>query len=245
MFNLKEKLEFMDDGIDFPFYNDIPKLSRGEWFLVFLSIVAAIYIIMISEIPDEYFSLSLFVVTVIPALYICKGKFSLFFRKPKWKGAKMALLCLAAYYIYSYAIIAILELIGHGTVIHADSATFASPDLFFCVTTIIQLLQEEFFKVLILLLIMYLVYRYTGKRNWALGTGLFVALLTFGLVHYYAYEGNILQIVFLQGFGSLCYFYPYLKTKSVVIPYILHLTIDFLPVVLMLIANLLGIPVPA
>lgn len=31
VFNLKEKFEFLEDEIDFPFYNNIPKLSTWEW----------------------------------------------------------------------------------------------------------------------------------------------------------------------------------------------------------------------
>ena len=61
MFNLKEKLEFLEDGIDFPFYNDIPKLSIAEWMLVLISIILVLYINLISEIPQEWFSLSVFI----------------------------------------------------------------------------------------------------------------------------------------------------------------------------------------
>ena len=30
MFKIKEKFEFLEDGLDFPFYNDVPKLSKME-----------------------------------------------------------------------------------------------------------------------------------------------------------------------------------------------------------------------
>ena len=243
MFNLKEKLEFLEDGIDFPFYNDIPKLSIAEWMLVLISIILVLDINLISEIPQEWFSLSVFIVTVIPALYICKGNYGLFFKMPKSKDFKLIVLCLIGYYVYGFIMGRILEFIGTGDVVHAGISSFASPDLFFVANMLLQLLQEEFFKIFMFLFVMYIVYKHTSNRNWALGLGVFFALIIFGLAHYDAYDGNILQIIFIQGFGSIFYFYPYLKTKSVVLPYIIHVIIDFLPVVMYLLMTFFGIPI--
>jgi len=39
MFNLKDKFEFLEDGVDFPFYNDVPKLSAAEWLMLLLSVI--------------------------------------------------------------------------------------------------------------------------------------------------------------------------------------------------------------
>lgn len=39
MFNLKEKFEFLEDGIDFPFYNGIPKLSKIDWFILLAAVI--------------------------------------------------------------------------------------------------------------------------------------------------------------------------------------------------------------
>ena len=45
MFNIKKKFKFLEDGIDFPFYNDIPKLSTIEWAILVIAVV--IFIILI------------------------------------------------------------------------------------------------------------------------------------------------------------------------------------------------------
>lgn len=244
MFDLKGRLEFLEDGIDFPFYSDNPKLSILEWILVLISILLAIYIIMISDMPQEYFSLSLFIVVVIPALYLCKGNYGLFFKMPKLSDLKLVILCLIGYYAYGFIIDRILQLIGSGAVAHAGVSTFSSPDMFFVLNMFMQLLQEEFFKIFVLLIVMYVVYKRTSNRNLALGLGIFLALISFGLLHYYAYEGNVLQIILVQGLGSIFYLYPYLKTKSVVLPYIIHLIIDFIPVLMFSLLTLFGIPIP-
>jgi hypothetical protein len=39
MVSLKEELKFLDDGIDIPFYNDIPKLSTLDWLIVLISVL--------------------------------------------------------------------------------------------------------------------------------------------------------------------------------------------------------------
>ncbi len=42
MFSLKDKFKFLDDGIDFPFYNDVPKLSTADWAIVLISVILVI-----------------------------------------------------------------------------------------------------------------------------------------------------------------------------------------------------------
>lgn len=87
MFNIKEKFEFLEDGVDFPFYNDIPKLSTKEWSI--LAVSAVIFIVLCCiELPKFIHALLYCFVLLIPALYICKGNYSLFFKKPRLKDLK-------------------------------------------------------------------------------------------------------------------------------------------------------------
>lgn len=54
MFNIKEKFKFLEDGIDFPFYNDIPKLSTIEWAILVIAVVIFIILASIKGIPKIY-----------------------------------------------------------------------------------------------------------------------------------------------------------------------------------------------
>ena len=99
---------------------------------------------------------------------------------------------------------------------------------------IIQLFGEEFFKIFMLLLVMYGVYKLTNNSNIAVGLGLIGAMVIFGLCHYYAYDGRILQIILIQGFGSIFEYFAYLKTKNVWVSYLLHLVRDLIPTLLIL-----------
>ena len=56
----------------------------------------------------------------------------------------------------------------------------------------------------------------------------FVTLLVFGLAHYAAY-GSLLQILLIQGLGSIICLFAYLKTKNMLVTYVAHLIIDFIP----------------
>ena len=57
MFDLKEKFEFLEDGIDFPFYNDVPKLSRIEWLMLLVAVILMVAYITIENMPfrEDFF----------------------------------------------------------------------------------------------------------------------------------------------------------------------------------------------
>lgn len=224
MVSLKEKFEFMDDGIDIPFYNGTPKLSTVEWGLVLSSILLTIGYLTVIRIPGEYLPVAIFLTSVIPALYICKGNYNIFFKKPKLSDIKIIILCLIGIYIYTIAIGFILQNLVGNMAAHASTNDPAS--LMTLIIMCIQLMGEEFFKILLLLLIMFVLYKYTNNRSISLFVGLILSMAIFGLVHYNAYSGRIIQILFIQGFGAIFEYYAFLKTKNVWISYIIHVLRD-------------------
>ena len=201
MFNIKEKFKFLEDGIDFPFYNDIPKLSTIEWAILVIAVVIFIILASIKGIPKIYHALLYFVVMTIPAIYICKGN-----------------------YIYSIGMGVILQFSGYPVANNANSAL--NLNLMFFVSLFIQLVGEEFFKIFVLLILMYIVYRFTNNRSLSMYTGIIGTLVAFGLIHSSAYSGRILQILLIQGLGTIFNLYAYMKTKNFVVSYILHILID-------------------
>lgn len=227
MVSLKEKFEFMDDGIDIPFYNGTPKLSTVEWGLVLASILLTIGYLTAIRILGEYLPVAIFLTSVIPALYICKGNYNIFFKKPKLRDIKIIILCLIGIYIYTIAIGFILQNLVGNMAAHASTNDPAS--LMTLIIMCIQLMGEEFFKILLLLLIMFVLYKYTNNRSISLFVGLILSMAIFGLVHYNAYSGRIIQILFIQGFGAIFEYYAFLKTKNVWISYIIHVLRDSIP----------------
>ena len=74
--------------------------------------------------------------------------------------------------------------------------------------------------------------------------GVVGSLFVFGIVHFSAYGGNILQILLIQGLGSIFDLYVYLKTKNVVNSYILHVFIDYIPFTMVMIASAMNYHIP-
>ena len=230
--SLKEKFEFLDDGIDIPFYNDIPKLSTVDWLIVLASILLMIGYITVIPIPPVYLPMAIFLTGTIPALYICKGNYSLFFKKLKINDIPLIILCVIGIYAYTLIMGSIINYFTGSMAAHAEVTEAVT--LMSTVGLIFQLLGEEFFKIFILLLLMHVIYKVTGNRSTSLFIGLIGAMIIFGLVHYQAYEGRILQIILIQGFGSIFEYFAYLKTKNVWVAYLIHIIRDFIPEIMKL-----------
>lgn len=130
---------------------------------------------------------------VVPALYVCKGNYSIFFKIPRLKDIKLIICCVIANYLYTM-IIAIL-LIGLGVDMVSHGSSSSTVTLASYTFQAIQLWGEEFFKIFILLLIMFGVYKYTNNRKLSLISGIFVTLIAFGLLHYNTNSGKIIQIL--------------------------------------------------
>ena len=237
MVNLKEKFEFLEDGIDFPFYNDVPKLSRIEWLMLLVAVILMVAYITIENMPfrEDYFPIILFLLGVVPALYVCKGNYGLFFKLPRLKDIKLIVGCVIGNYVYAFSIVLIFFALGIQTVAHGDSSTQVT--LSRAIYQIIQLWGEEFFKIFILLLVMFGVYKLSNDRKLSLILGIAVTLIVFGLIHSRTYGGKILQVLLIQGLGSIFELYAYLETKNVVVSYIVHVIVDFIPDIVQLLGG--------
>lgn len=238
MVSLKEKFKFLEDGVDFPFYNDIPKLSTVEWLLLLTPVIIMLILLSVPELRTEYKPIIICLIMLIPALYVCKGDYSLFFKKPRKRDIPTIILCVIASYVYTMLIAYILiNIFGIPISGNAVLSEFKSPSIFLIIGSLMQLLGEEFFKIFMLLIIMHVVYKLTNNRGTSIAVGLILTLVIFGFAHYRAYNGKILQILLIQGFGSIFDLYAYMKTKNVVVSYIIHVIIDYIPFILTMLGS--------
>lgn len=161
---------------------------------------------------------------IVPAIYICKGNYGLFFKKVRLRDIKTIILCFIGYLVYGALVGYLLHALGVPVANDASVATtFAWA---YVASLLLQLVGEEFFKVFILLLVMYVVYRFSNNRDLAICIGIVITLFVFGISHMSAY-GNIVQILLIQGVGTIFNLYAYMKTKNVIVSYIIHILIDF------------------
>ena len=99
--------------------------------------------------------------------------------------------------------------------------------------------NEELFKVILLILVMSLVYYFSKNRKLSIVLAVIMTMIVFGAAHEGAY-GTLLQVLLIQGLGSIFDLYAYMKTKNVFVSYIAHLLFDFTPYFLEIIMILGG-----
>ena len=218
--------KFEETTSDIPFYNGEPKLSKLDWMLLVMAeILFLIPIIFPIEMGDEVFSCYLCLVVLLPILYVSKGKWNLFFKKIKRSDIKLIIACTILPFVYSMAVIAVLEYLKISSNNPLANETHAS--LSVVILMAIQLLGEEFFKIILLILIMFLIYRFTENRKLSIVIAAIFTMMAFGSVH--QSYGPLIQVLLVQGLGSIFDLYAYIKTKNVLVSYLAHILFDFIP----------------
>lgn len=235
--SMKDFFKFEDEKTDLPFYDNEPKLSKMEWALLMLAEILFLIPIFFSiEMSDELFSFYLCLIVLLPLIYVSKGKMSLFFKKVRREDIKLILLCTILPFAYSMFMLFVLESlkISAESPIEPVSATLLS-----VICMVVQLMGEELFKIILLIIAMSVIYHFTKNRKLSIIISAILTMAIFGLAHYK--YGPIIQILLIQGLGSVFDLYAYLKTKNVLVSYLAHLLFDFAPFALELIALLMGV----
>jgi membrane protease YdiL (CAAX protease family) len=99
---------------------------------------------------------------------------------------------------------------------------------------LVQLMGEELFKIILLIIAMSIIYHFTKNRKLSIIISSIITMTIFGIAHYQ--YGPLIQILLIQGLGSIFDLYAYLKTKNVLVSYLAHLLYDFIPFIMELIA---------
>lgn len=238
--NMSDFFKFENEKIDFPFYKDNPFLSTKEWLVLLAGALTFIGILAVPIKIDPNLTPFLLCLSVLlPSLYVCKGKFKLLFRKVEKKDLKLIIICLIAYYIYAIAMGFVLDYLNMAP---GTNVVFNEKmDIVFWIGAFIQLLGEELYKVSSFLIILHVIFKITHKRKLSVICGVIITLLSFGLLHYNAYEGAVVHIILTIGLGGIFYFYAYLKTKNVMVGYIVHLLIDGIPFLFATLVQIFGL----
>lgn len=229
--------KFENDMDDFPFYNGIPKLSKLDWILLIIAeILFVTPVILPIPLSDLEFSFYMCLVVLIPIFYVSKGNLGLFFKKIKRSDIKLIIFCVIAPYAYSMLMLFIIEYFKLTAPTFVEESSISIANVLFM---IVQLIGEELFKVILLILVMSLVYYFSKNRKLSIVLAVIMTMIVFGAAHEGAY-GTLLQVLLIQGLGSIFDLYAYMKTKNVFVSYIAHLLFDFTPYFLEIIMILGG-----
>lgn len=231
-FNFEEK------EYDIPFYNNIPNLSRFEWGLLVLGLLLFIVVLYIPfPIPETVVSILFCVVLLIPTLYVLKGNWNLMFRKIRRKDILPILIFFILQFAYSMIVLYILENTGLKGPAPVDAGTEVVT-LLSVFNIVIQLMGEELFKVILLIILMYVAYKFLNRKQ-SIIVSLIITLASFGLLHA-GFYGGVVNVLLIQGLGSIFEMFLYLKTKNIMTSYACHLIYDFVPTLFQIIVLILG-----
>ena len=230
---MSDFFKFEKEGIDFPFYNHVPKISKAKWLLLLLSVVIAI--LSYGIVGEEFIGSLLFcIIMLIPLLYVANWNYKLFFQKPTGKELGLAVLLFVGYMIYSLSInMFVLDPTGTAG---ADSALISSVNIEMIVSLVFSMMAEELLKFIPFLFLMRVFFKFSNNRKVSLLVPMFIVMLGFGLFHYSpSTGGSLISVIVLQGLGTIFEFYGLIKTKNLLISYITHLLTDaFIMIVILL-----------
>ena len=224
--------------LDFPIYKD-ERSGNRELILLALGFLLPILQSAFPSAEESSVivltirSLLFFALPVVPLMIALHGEVGRILQKPKLSD--FGLIILGALVMYVVSIGMVMLLVATGIVeagsIHANPVVNQTHDFVFWLRIIFQLFGEEAIKVNMLLFILTLVYRYTGKRKLGVTLGVVIGSLIFGLMHMGAYH-NLAQVLFVQGLSAMVNTSLYVRTKNIGVSYGAHLLFDFIPIAL-------------
>ena len=221
---MSEFFKFEDTSRDFPYYRHNPRISKGAWIVLLLTIPISFLVYAIFAIEHEMLGSILFaLILLIPLMYFSKWDFSLIFHKPTKSEIKLAVLLFVGYMIYAIAMDGILELFEQTSAVTGDYFGLTWEMLF---SLVFSMLAEELIKFIPLMFFMRFVFKFTNNRKLSVVVSSTIVLIFFGLLHYDPQVTPLISVLLIQGLGSIFEIYGYVKTKNLFVPYLCHLLTD-------------------
>lgn len=214
-------------GLDFPFYNDETVPLWQGWLLFATGIAVELFLALpfLEGSGRLVTALAVLLIPLIPLLYVAHGDLGTVIKKPRLADIPLVIGVVVLDYLYVFVMVIILKLILNLD-LEGNAVLGETMDGGFYALVFVQLFGEELFKTNMLLGIMMVVFRKTGNRKLGMVVGTAVCLAIFGIAHMGAYGGKVLQILLIQGAGSIICVFAYLKTKNMLVTYVAHVLID-------------------
>ena len=224
---------FEDKEYDLPFLNGDSRFTTKNVAILligFLITVVATFIIP----PNGNVMLKAILFTVpqlLAIVYVFKDDMSNIFRMPKPRD--IVIVIIGVILMFVFGILSNFIGMALGIPAQTNNSVNGSP-LILIIRSIIQLLGEELVKVIPLIIIVAYLYKSIGRKA-AIIVAIIISQIIFALVHIPAYGFSIGFLLLYMGFSSIVLPLVYVKTKNVVLAYLIHLFYDlyvFLPYLL-------------
>ncbi len=223
-----EYFQLENKDYDIPFYRQNPKLTSGQLAALIISAVLT-FAISFLDTTQLLKAILFLIVPTSTVYYALNGNMSEIFRMPERKDILYILIFLIIFFILSIMSNAVLKALA--IPIPRHSPLDSSP-VIMIIAVIIQLVGEELYKFILLVLPMIFLYRRIGRRA-SLIIGIILSQIVFSLSHAHAYSFNIPYILLAIGIPSVTFPLLYLRTKNITVTYIAHLIWDFIGIIVM------------
>ena len=193
---------------DFPFYDEIPKMSKIGWLVLLVSVPVALFSFRYVHFYTNEFVASIFflLIMLIPLLYFSDWDYSLFFRKPTKDELILAVVMFLAFFIYSFIMSNLLDASGLASIASGEE------NIISIISLVFSMMAEELIKFIPLMFLLRVFFKYTSNRRLSIMVSSAITLIFFGLIHLEP-GASLLSVLLIQGLGSLFHLYVYLKTK--------------------------------
>ncbi|WP_405316263.1 type II CAAX prenyl endopeptidase Rce1 family protein [Methanobrevibacter sp.] len=210
-----------DENRDFPFYNEIPRMSKIGWLVLLISVPVALFSFQHADFFTNELVASIFflLIMLIPLLYFSDWDYSLFFKKPTKDEVILAVVMFIAFFIYSLIMTNLLDASGLASIGSGDV------DIVPIISLMFSMMAEELMKFIPLMFLLRVFFKYTSNRRLSIIVSSAITLVFFALIHLEP-GVSLLSVLLIQGFGSLFHLYVYLKTKNLFASYLSHLMTD-------------------
>ena len=168
---------------------------------------------------------------LLAIVYVFKDDMSNIFRMPKPRDIIIVIIGFILMFVFE--ILANFIGMALGIPFQTNNSVNGTP-LILIIRSIIQLLGEELVKVIPLIIITAYLYKSIGRKA-AIIVAIIISQIIFALIHIPAYGFSIGFLLLYMGFSSIVLPLVYVKTKNVVLSYLIHLLFDlyaFLPFLL-------------
>ena len=206
-----------DENRDFPFYNEIPRMSKIGWLVLLISVPVALFSFHHADFFTNELVASIFflLIMLIPLLYFSDWDYSLFFKKPTKDEVILAVVMFIAFFIYSLIMTNLLDSSGLASIGSGDT------DIVPIISLVFSMMAEELMKFIPLMFLLRVFFKYTSNRRLSIIVSSAITLVFFALIGV-----SLLSVLLIQGLGSLFHLYVYLKTKNLFASYLSHLMTD-------------------
>ena len=215
---------FEDKEYDFPFLNGDSRFTTKNVIILIIGLLISAVIPYLIP-PTGEGMLKAILMTFPPLLatvYVFKDDMSNVFRMPKPRDILIVIIGLILMFVFA----TISNFIGNalGIPVLTDNAV-NGPPLILIIRALIQLLGEELVKFIPLIIAAAYLYKSIGRKA-AIIVAIIITQIIFALFHIPAYGFAMGFLLLHIGFGSIVLPLVYVKTKNVIICYLIHFLFD-------------------